>query len=178
MNDSSHVFPGAHGTISVSRIMAEGFSIRPEPAGKAMFGAGIYFYKNDVEGRFLAYKWAELRARQRSLPLADAGVIGVDISFGDDQFFRWGFEEEQAVFDRMKEQKELDPELPLTRELQNAMRERYLNYILNRMPCGCALVLTELPLPPDTPMEGHSRYPGCVVRDVSILPPPPYRKES
>ena len=177
MRSNNHVFSGAHGTIYSSCIMKNGFTILPVATGSCMFGAGIYFYANDVDGRWLAYKWAELRANELNVSPAKASVVSVDISFGDNKFFRWGEEEEKRIFTMLKEQQRNVPDTRLTRKLQNEMRERWLAYIISKMPDGCVLILTDLPLPPHTSMHGIRRYPGCVVRDVSILPPPPYKKE-
>lgn len=179
MPGSCHIFSGAHETVDAAHIQKFGFTLPPVELGDDMFGAGIYFYADDAIGIDLARKWAELRANEHGLPLEAAQVLGVDVPYGDDNFFRWGVEEERQVYARLAEWQKISPAEPLTRRRQNIFRERVLAYIISQMPAGCAVVLAELPLPPNAGVlkTAHPRHQGCIVRDTSILPAPPYREE-
>ena len=63
------------------------------------------------------------------------------------------------------------------RRVQNELRARVLASILTGMPEGCAVVAAELPLPPHSHEKDIKRFPGFIVLDASILPPPPYPME-
>lgn len=174
MASNAHTFSGAHGTPDALRIQTRGFKIADQTTGASMFGGGVYFYRDDAFGRKFAKKWGELRALQTGMPPGLARVICVSFRYGENRFFRWGIEEEKEIFKLLKQWVDAVPGRRFSRKIQNELRERYLTQLISQMPEGCALVLADLPLPPEAVEKEIKRYPGCIVRDVSILPSPPY----
>lgn len=170
-------FSGVHGTqfANAVNIQTIGFIIDSFEEYRRMFGNGVYMYKNDENGRLYALEWAKSKISNGKRTKEGICLLFVDFSFGEGEYIEWS-EEEELTFNRWlnKHIKNDFEDKRIPRETQNKYRLLFVSAAIEGMQSQYKVIFANMPFPKHLSEHGKYRYKACAVKDVSILPPPPY----
>lgn len=169
-------FSGVHGTTrsSVEDIRKRGFDSR-KLKSERMFGAGIYMYKSGEPGEKWAKEWGEYKVQK----LAKSGILGekpgvlhIDFCYSAYEFLSWTEEDELNLEKKLKKEQAENPAFCLDRHTQNQWRLKAVSDMAHGRLQKYPVIFADFPLPPHRSEHGKKRHPGCVVKDLALLPAP------
>lgn len=169
-------FSGVHGTTrsSADDIRRRGFDyqkLKPE----RMFGPGFYMYRSGEPGEMWAKEWGEYKVRK----LAKLGMHGevpcvlhIDFCYSAYEFISWTEDDELDLEKKLNKEKAENPAFRPNRHTQNQWRLRAVSDMAHGTLQKYPVILADFPLPPHRSDHGKKRHPGCVVKDLALLPAP------
>ena len=170
-------FSGVHGTTSkrAEKIQRTGFTIKPAEQYARMFGNGVYMYEGTNAGKIYAFLWGKSILSKEKIDDEEPCVLIVDIVFSEDEFIEWTEEEEMELGRWLNEEKtNISSDGKLTRKIQNQYRMRFISASAKRMRKQYRIIFAQMPIPHNLSKHGKKRYKACAVKDISVLPKPPY----
>jgi hypothetical protein len=142
-----------------------------------MFGNGVYMYRNDKNGKFYAREWAKYKILKENFAGGSDCILLIDFNYDNNEHITWTDEEEYKFNKWLKEKRNIAQFGSLTRSIQNRYRMIFVSAAAERMNTQYKIIFANMPLSKNISGHGKKRYSACAVKDLCILPGPPYLQE-